>query len=261
MILQHPQLSSFNYFSDDRHFYLLTHYAAGGQQQIYQYAANKSLEFLYIETALKDMLEYSPVLIKVDESDPILERFIENNQNQQDWSGILISVAAQTTLLELIAHLRNRMNISFGTQRKGLLHFQNPFVLSYLLAESNSEDNANWLGMIKSMECYDHRFSSAQKQWLLFDNEHANRANLTPEWLLTISQQHALELMFDDKQIQQCFDLLNDKNMHFDVTRIFEYRRWYKQAEIEGMSSQSDIARYFYQQRLVQQEVIVNGNG
>ncbi|WP_299492706.1 DUF4123 domain-containing protein [uncultured Shewanella sp.] len=251
---------------------ILSHYFIGHThpelaKAVYTYAGHADIAPLYIDTSLADLMEQSPYVVNIFQDDPLFEIFQSNAQkwsiasstgsHRSPWSGIIVSVRASVSFEMLLTYLRHRVLIQFSGKRKGVFHFQNPNIARYFFGEAQLKDTQEWMGPLLYLHWYEQWRSDAgetQGQWrqvansepnydLCLDMDTSDNQAHFPLWQLRESQQQALELQFDDKNIVRFFKeamssmpSLNERNV---------YRTYIKQAEQLGFYQAQELDAYF----------------
>ncbi|WP_299004826.1 DUF4123 domain-containing protein [uncultured Shewanella sp.] len=249
--------------------YLVAHAHPELAREIYTYAGHADIAPLYIDTPLADFIEQSPYVVNLFQGDPLFEVFQSNAQqlfanlesvaqNQAPLSGIIVSVRATVSFDMVLAYLRHRVLIQFSGKRKGVFHFQNPNVARYFFGEAQLKDTQEWMGPLLYLHWYEQWYSGGEEvqgQWrqvenpepsydLCHDSDSAEPQALFPLWQLRESQQQALELQFDDKNIVRFF-----KESRQSMPSVGErnlYRTYIKQAEQLGFYQVQELDAYFH---------------
>lgn len=248
--------------------YLVAHAHPELAREIYTYVGDADIAPLYIDTPLADFIEQSPYVVNLFQGDPLFNVFQSNAQqssanlesvapNQTPWSGIIVSVRATVSFDMVLAYLRHRVLIQFSGKRKGVFHFQNPNVARYFFGEAQLKDTQEWMGPLLYLHWYEQWHSSGgevQGQWrqvenpepsydLCVDSDLTDHQALYPLWQLRESQQHALELQFDDKNIVRFFKESRQTMPSVDERNL--YRTYIKQAEQLGLYQTQELDAYF----------------
>ncbi len=182
----------------------LVNYYSGMQKEVYQAVNLLEREYnvisLYSQTPFQNFVEYSPLLIELSPSDPIIEHLPQQQL-------LLFGADAAISTEQMIAILRHRLIVLFNNGQKGLCHYFVPEMASYLFYYSPVSETAAWLGGMNQVSFY-CQVLSEQKQWL--DIVIENPLPLNPPaldanhyWQITPSQQRALTLHVIDKSTAQ----------------------------------------------------------
>ncbi len=210
---------------------------------IYTHSDSTKSAALYLDTELSALLEVSPYVIRVWEGDYLLQQYEQNALTKKGWTGILIGVSEETSFEALLAHLRQRLLVSFSSGRKGILHYSNPNVANYFFGETELHTNTeSWLGVIKQVCWYGAENSPNQGVWCKVQN-HSDKAEAhTPSWVITPSQEAAFNMQNVDKALATYFTnaSLVLKNSH----KWTQYRRYFNEAETLGFAELDNIYQY-----------------
>lgn len=106
---------------------------------------------LFDTTQLASLNHASPWLCEVAVDSLLLQKFNENARKQTNWQGILLLIPETLSFSELTAQLRNRLLVQFGDHQQGVLHYQLPNVIHYLLSEAPEQDTRHWMDAIKAV--------------------------------------------------------------------------------------------------------------
>ncbi|WP_298776040.1 DUF4123 domain-containing protein [uncultured Shewanella sp.] len=249
--------------------YLVAHAHPDLAREIYTYVGNSDIAPLYIDTPVADLLEQSPYVVNIFQDDPLFEVFQSNVQqspanlepfiqDQTPWSGIIVSVRATVSFDMVLAYLRHRVLIQFSGKRKGVFHFQNPNVARYFFGEAQLQDTQEWMGPLLYLHWYEQWHNGGEEvlgQWrqvenpapsydLCSDRDTLGNQALFPLWQLRESQQQALELQFDDKNIVRFFKESMQSLPNVDERNL--YRTYIKQVEQLGFYQVQELDAYFY---------------
>ena len=228
--------------------YLIADYHPDTAHDLYAYGASPDIAPLYIGTDLAELLEYSPYVIRVKSDDTLLNIFHTKAISGGSWSGILVSALAEIAFDDLITHLRQRLIMQFSGNKKGILHFQNPAVAHYFFGESDKRDTALWMGPITHISWYAFPYSAIQGVWCSVSNSLPVKAaellsdTSNSSWIITPSQQMALEIQYDDKILSRFFESISVAVT--DNTEWCNYRQCLNQAESLGLTDNTCIYRY-----------------
>lgn len=210
---------------------------------IYTHSNSEENAALYLDSDLSTLLDVSPNVIRVREGDYLLQQYEQNALTKKGWTGILIAVTEETSFEALLAHLRQRLLVSFSSGRKGILHYSNPNVANYFFCETELYTNTeSWLGMIKQVCWYGAENSPNQGLWCKVQN-HSDKAEAhTPSWVITPSQEAAFKLQNIDKALTTYFTnvSLDLKDSHIWT----QYRRYFNEAETLGFAELDNIYQY-----------------
>ncbi|MCL1122973.1 DUF4123 domain-containing protein [Shewanella surugensis] len=253
--------------------YLVAHAHPELAREIYTYAGDADIAPLYIDTSLASLIEQSPYVVSIFQNDPLFEVYQENAQQHHvhndkstksekaPWSGIIVSVRATVSFEMVLAYLRHRVLIQFSGKRKGVFHFQNPKIARYFFGEAQLKDTQEWMGPLLYLHWYEQWHCGAgdpQGQWRQVENpeptyelfsqaqssggDEASYESM-PLWQLRESQQQALELQFDDKNIVRFFNETMQSVPSLDERNV--YRTYIKQAEQLSFYQTQELDAYF----------------
>ena len=128
--------------------YLLANPNAGMLKDLYLLSNNEYKAALFENTRLANLKDNSPWIAEINEQSPLLKLFEKNALINKGWQGILIYVPISVSFNQLRKQLRHRLFINYGDQQKGVLHFQLPHVIHYLLTETPKPEADAWMGNI-----------------------------------------------------------------------------------------------------------------
>lgn len=187
-----PQLETHIDGTAVRWFALVSHYE-GMRAEVYQYLSNQLVEPLYLTTTLDTLLDRSPLIVALNERDPLSSRLRKENT-------LYFSAPSEVSFDTALMILRNRMKVQFGGSRKGLFHYYVPAVASYFFSRSDREDTAAWLGYFNSVYFYRQTLSD-NPGWIY--QRSSNSASDIDDWVLTESQERALNDKFHEQAIHR----------------------------------------------------------
>lgn len=210
---------------------------------IYTYSNSAESAALYLDSDLSTLLDVSPYVIRVREGDYLLQQYEQNALTKKGWTGVLIAVTEETSFEALLAHLRQRLFVSFSSGRKGILHYSNPNVANYFFGETELHTNTeSWFGMIKQVCWYGAENSPNQGVWCKVQN-HSDKAEAhTPSWVITPSQEAAFNMQNVDKALTTYF--MNASLDLKDSHKWTQYRRYFNEAETLGFAELENIYHY-----------------
>jgi len=213
---------------------------------------------LYIETRLSELISYSPFVVKINNGDKLCQHYQQNAintaPNNELWSGIIVTTTMAVSFKQLLSHLRQRMMIIFDNERQAVFHYQNPTVAHYFFGEANQQDTAAWLGPISQINWFAYSASAHHNSWCRVINDKPTPPFKQSEqqqpgsevWTLTVSQQRALEIKYDDKLLAQFF---NDNDIPSPKAKPnrdlwLQYRRYINQAQSLGLETTEHLNQY-----------------
>lgn len=210
---------------------------------IYTHSNSVESAALYLDSDLSTFLDVSPYVIRVREGDHLLQQYVQNALTKKGWTGVLIAVTEETSFEVLLAHLRQRLFVSFSSGRKGILHYSNPNVANYFFGETALRTNTeSWLGMIKQVCWYGAENSPNQGLWCKVQN-HSDKAEAhTQSWVITPSQEAAFNMQNVDKALTTYF---TNASMDLDDSQKWAlYRGYFIEAETLGFVELDNIYQY-----------------
>lgn len=186
-------------------FALVSHYD-NMQREVYQKISGHLLEPLYLSTPLESLLSRSPLVIALYPNDPLIHALPKENT-------LYFSAAADTSFDTALAQLRNRLQIQFSGNRKGVFHYYLPSVASYFLSRSDKDETARWLACFTAVYFYRQTLSELPDWLNMQGNGQAQDENI---WLLTPSQEHALTDKYDENEIAQWAEAENVSSLNWN---------------------------------------------
>ena len=210
---------------------------------IYTHSNSEENAALYLDSDLSTLLDVSPYVIRVREGDYLLQQYEQNALTKKGWTGVLIAVTEETSFEALLAHLRQRLLVSFSSGRKGILHYSNPNVANYFFGETELHTNTDsWLGMIKQVRWYGAENSPNQGVWCKVQN-HSDKAEAhTPLWVITPSQEASFNIQNIDRALTTYF---TNASMDLDDSQKWAlYRGYFNEAETLGFVELENIYQY-----------------
>ncbi|WP_292953100.1 MULTISPECIES: DUF4123 domain-containing protein [unclassified Neptuniibacter] len=183
--------------------YLISNPSSGMLKDIYLFSNNEYRAALFDNTRLANLKDNSPWITEIDEQSPLLKHFEKNALNDTGWQGILIYIPTSVSFNQLLKQLRHRLFINYGDQQKGVLHFQLPQVLHYLLKETPQSEAESWLGNITA-SIWKSPLSSLSEGsvWQSISKEASSEpTELTEDYSLSPKQEQAFVLQQLDQYI------------------------------------------------------------
>lgn len=157
---------------------------------IYQQCQDRNITPLYFQTALKELFEQSPLLIELLPQDPLISVLPQRNT-------LFFHAPDHVSVTQMISHLRERMNVVFDGELKGLFHYYLPEVASYFFCHSQSEDTHKWLGCMTGISLNRQTLTEPPEWVEIIGDDSFSEEKRT--WLLTQSQSDALTRHAMDK--------------------------------------------------------------
>lgn len=201
-------------------WFALVNYYKNMHADIYLKISGHLVEPLYLLTPIEPLLNRSPLVISLYKQDPIIEKLPKE-------STLYFSALANTSFEEILKNLRNKLKIQFSGNRKGIFHYYLPSVASYFFSFSTPNDSANWLHGFSSMYLY-RQIKSQPPSWIKIEGE--SKKKPSPIWLITESQENALNEKFQEKNISQWSEVEN-----------IPFFDWKKQKTVDPFCSQYQI--------------------
>ncbi len=199
-------------------FALISDYE-GMHKEVYQHIDDHAVENLYLSTSLEDLKDKSPLVVRLNHNDPLVNVLPKENT-------LYFSVSKMTSFKQVLAQFRLRLQVQFSGDRKGVFHYYHPSVASYFLGLSNKDETSRWLGCFSGVCFYNQVFSS-NEEWVYRDGEEQMSSSI---WLLTQSQEHALKEKFVEQKIKTWAD-----------SEQLEFVDWQKQKCVSTFCSQYGI--------------------
>ena len=212
---------------------------------IYTLSDSNEREALFLDSDLSSLLDISPYVVRVTDGDKLLQQYVQNAVTQSGWSGILVAVSEETQFEALLAHLRQRLFISFSSERKGILHYSNPNVANYFLGETESSSSTeSWLGIIKQVCWYGAPNSPYQGLWCKVQN-HSDKTNVhNLPWVITPQQETAFKVQKMDQALAKYFFKNSKPEEAIDSQQWLVYRRYFKEAQTLGFAEIDNVYQY-----------------
>lgn len=193
-----------------RWFALVNHYD-NMPVEIYQNITDHTVEPLYLTTPLESLLERSPLVISLKKNDNLISLLPQEKT-------IYFAANEDISFRQVLSQLRNRLQIQFDGDRKGLFHYYIPPVASYFFYRANEEDLSKWLGCLSAI-CFYKQIKSEVNKWVHIEGEFNLVSPAT--WLLTQSQEQGLNDKFIEQEIDawaqaediQALDWKNQKSV------------------------------------------------
>lgn len=233
-------------FDDNlRHYVIANHVATNtwgliADIQAVCHGQHTAYAMLYQKTKLADLSAISPYVALIKPDDALATLYENNAITKKNWSGIIVSIDKDTPFETLLQHLRDRLFVSFSDNKKGILHFSNPAIAHYLFGENTeTTDTETWLGPIKHISWYGPTTSPNDKDWCAFSNSAEEHNDAVSPWLITESQQRALDLQQIDGVLSTYFtaqSVVPDNRQQWLV-----YRRLLNEAHTLGFTQSADV--------------------
>ncbi|WP_367990459.1 DUF4123 domain-containing protein [Vibrio sp. NTOU-M3] len=197
-------------------FALVNHYD-NMPAEIYQNIADHTVEPLYLTTPLEPLLDRSPLVISLKKNDALI-----NSLPQKE--TLYFAASLDISFEQVLDQLRNRLQVQFDGDRKGLFHYYVPSVASYFFYRASQTDSSKWLGCLSAI-CFYKQIKSEANEWVHIEGEFSL---LNPSiWLLTQSQEKGLNDKFIEQEIDrwaqteniQSFDWKNQKSVNTFCTQ------------------------------------------
>ena len=191
-------------------FALVNHYD-NMPAEIYQNNVGHTVEPLYLTTPLEPLLDRSPLVISLKKNDALI-----NSLPQKE--TLYFAASLDISFEQVLEQLRNRLQVQFDGDRKGLFHYYLPSVASYFFYRASQEDSSKWLGCLSAV-CFYKQVKSEANEWVHIEGEFSPFSSAT--WLLTQSQEQGLNDKFIEQEIDawaqaediQAFDWKNQKSV------------------------------------------------
>lgn len=191
-------------------FALVNHYDSM-PAEIYEKISDHTVEPLYLATPLDALLDRSPRVISLKKNDDLINSLPHNKT-------IYFAASIDISFKQVLEQLRNRLQIQFDGDRKGLFHYHLPSVASYFFDRASQEDSSKWLGCLSAV-CFYKQVKSEASEWVHIEGEFSPFSSAT--WLLTQSQEQGLNDKFIEQEIDtwaqaediQAFDWKNQKSV------------------------------------------------
>jgi|GEM_PF-1557961 len=205
--------------SGDIRFWLLLNPNPRLQRDLYELAKNSYYQPIFTETSMAPLLELSPWLVEMDEKGRLSEMYQRNAEQRDSWQGIVIAAPQSCPPEALKDHLLSRMRVQYGDQQKGILHYQLPAVLHYLITEAKA-DADHWLGLLEAAIWYRPEYAiGTETGWCSYQRQgEAESSSEVEGYPLTEQQQQAFRYQALDKQLLTYLENLSAaRELHISV--------------------------------------------
>ncbi|WP_028021526.1 DUF4123 domain-containing protein [Enterovibrio calviensis] len=237
--------------NDSRQGKHLSHYLIANNTpemlaNLYCHSDSADIRPLYLDSDFSHFLDISPYITKVEIGDTLLNLFVNSTETGNSWSGVIVSTSSTLTFEALILHLQERLMTTFSEGRKGVMHYYNPVVADYFIGESNYDDTARWLGPIVQFTWRNQTLSPRFNLWCSVESPQSNKDKSTTTqspWVLTSSQEKALEQLYDDKILASYFKNNIQLKLTPDIWK--QYREYFKRSEEMGLVDKQYIFEFF----------------
>ena len=114
-------------------------------QQLYMLEDAPEYVPLYANTRYAAHLDYSPLLVRANQSRSAVWRAYVEGLGERPLRGVVVTATA--TQDDVVMHLRQRLEARFDGQRRGLLRFYDPWIAAHLF--SHDSPDSTWLGPLE----------------------------------------------------------------------------------------------------------------
>lgn len=232
---QQPYSQSYEPRNDKQRHYALLAFYSDMPQELYKAIDGHNVWPLYGRTVLKGMLEHSPYLIELKEHDALIAELPQTHL-------LLFSAPDKYSKDDVLDHLRNRMKVTFDSNRKGIFHYYQPEIASYFFLAERRETQ-NWMGILSSVSWL-NQVKAEEQGWRTVENELDTEEALssvdTQQWVLTASQAEQLNRQWLDRFIEQSLE-----NQAISATQWQNLRLAYSNCQQLAVTDKPQIQRYF----------------
>ncbi|MDC5707237.1 DUF4123 domain-containing protein [Vibrio europaeus] len=198
-------------------WYALVNHYDNMLAEVFQKISDHTVEPLYLTTPLESLLDRSPLVVSLKKGDALI-----NSLPQKE--TLYFAAPLDISFKQVLQQLRNRLQIQFDGDRKGLFHYYLPSVASYFFFRASQEDSSKWLGCLSAV-CFYKQVKSEVNEWVHIEGEFSPFSSAT--WLLAQSQEQGLNDKFIEQEIDawaqaediQAFDWKNQKSVNSFCTQ------------------------------------------
>ncbi|MFM2486752.1 DUF4123 domain-containing protein [Celerinatantimonas yamalensis] len=171
-------------------WYVLVSYYEGMPEKIYSKIKSHTIEPLYWNTQLNDLIKFSPLIIQLKDNTDELLRSISAQHS------LYFADNQKKSLEQITTWFRTRLNILIDN-KKGIFHYYHPIVASYFFSESSIKDTADWLAPFWGIQYLEQQVGKTSK-WV-FRHGKNNVTEKSQPWKMRESQIKSLIQKYRDE--------------------------------------------------------------
>jgi len=172
-------------------WYALVNHYENMPAEVFQKISDHIVEPLYLTTPLESLLDRSPLVVSLKKGDVLI-----NSLPQKE--TLYFAAPLDISFEQVLDQLRNRLQLQYDGDRKGLFHYYVPSVASYFFYRASEADSSKWLGCLSAVYFY-KQIKSEEDEWVVIEGEFSPFSPST--WLLTLSQEQGLNDKFIEQEI------------------------------------------------------------